>query len=218
MTRAFVFADEAGDFAFKRGDNASRYFIVCTVRLDDCNIGADLLSLRRDMVWRGDPVGPHFHATTDKQVIRDQVYDLLAKEDFRVDATILEKAKAQPQTRVHKGTFYQYAWFYHLKGVGPTLLRDKTELLVSAAAIGTKKGQAIFTNAVNKVVQQTIQRQQWRTCFPPAAADPCLQIADYCAWALQRKWERGDERSYDLIKKKIATEYDLWRRGTVHYY
>ena len=25
-------------------------------------------------------------------------------------------------------------------------------------------------------------------------ADVNLQVADYCAWALYRKWERGDER------------------------
>jgi hypothetical protein len=55
-----------------------------------------------------------------------------------------------------------------------------------------------------------------QTTFCPAAADPCVQIADYCAWAIQRKWERADERSYRLIAGKIDHEYDLWARGTVH--
>jgi len=50
------------------------------------------------------------------------------------------------------------------------------------------------------------------------AADPCLQIADYCAWAIQRKWERQDLRSYDLIRAKIRSEYDLWAKGTDYYY
>jgi hypothetical protein len=30
----------------------------------------------------------------------------------------------------------------------------------------------------------------------PHMSDPCLQVADYCTWAIQRKWERGDERSH----------------------
>ena len=58
----------------------------------------------------------------------------------------------------------------------------------------------------------------YRTDFCPAAADPCLQVADYCAWALQRKWERNDLRSYNLISDRITYEYDLWSRGDKHHY
>lgn len=56
--------------------------------------------------------------------------------------------------------------------------------------------------------------------FCPAAADPCLSVVDYCAWAIQRKWESAgkDIRSYDLIKDRITYEYDLWEHGNVHHY
>jgi len=27
------------------------------------------------------------------------------------------------------------------------------------------------------------------------------KVADYCAWAIQRKWERDDLRSYELISQ-----------------
>lgn len=164
------------------------------------------------------PLNEYFHATVDKQVVRDEFFGLLAKHEFRIDATILEKSKAQPQTRLTEERFYQYAWHYHLKHVGPNLMRGKTELLITAAAIGTKRKQASFTSAVNDVVQQAMQRQQWATTFPRAEGEPCLQVADYCAWAIQRKWERGDSQSYALIQSKIASEYDLWSRGGTHYY
>lgn len=218
MTRSYVFSDEAGCFTFSRGNNISRYFVVCTIALDSCDIGAGLLNLRRELVWEKMPVGNVFHATTDKQVIRDRVFAFIQEHDFRIDATILEKSKAEPQTRSTNERFYQYAWYYHLKHVAPHLLRGKSEVLITAAAIGTKKGQAVFTSAVNDVVQQTMQRQQWATTFPPSAADPCLQITDYCTWAIQRKWEMGDEQSHAIIASKIQTEYDLWRTGTKHYY
>jgi Protein of unknown function (DUF3800) len=218
MTRAYIFSDEAGCFAFTNNGRASKYFLVCTVTVDDCDMGNGLHALRRDMLWRGLAVNEDFHATEDKQEIRDEVYDYIAKHNFRVDATILEKSKAQPQTRTENAVFYKYAWYYHFKHTGPKLLRGKTEALITAAALGTKKGQAVYTSAVNDVLQQTMQRQQWKTFFPRAVADPCLQVADYCAWAIQRKWERNDTRSYDLISSKISSEYDLWRTGTKHYY
>jgi len=52
----------------------------------------------------------------------------------------------------------------------------------------------------------------------PPESDPCLQVADYCVWAIQRKWERDDSRSYDLIKDKIESEFDVWSIGSTHYY
>ena len=94
------------------------------------------------------------------------------------------------------------------------------QLMVTTASIGVKKGQADFSNAVLDVLKQTqkIDAGSWRTTFCSSASDPCLQVADYCTWALQRKWERGDTRSYDLIKHKIKYEYELWEHGKTHYY
>lgn len=159
-----------------------------------------------------------FHATEDKFSVRDEVYAFIASQDLRVDATLLEKSKAQPHTRGSNDRFYKYAWFYHFKHVGPKLLAGKSEAMITAAALGTKKGQAVYTAAVNDVMQQTAKGRKWKTDFPRAVADPCLQIADYCAWAIQRKWERGDKKCYDVISSKIGTEFDLWRSGTTHYY
>ena len=56
------------------------------------------------------------------------------------------------------------------------------------------------------------------THFCPAATDPCIQVADYCAWAIQRKWELDDDRSYVLIADHITAEYDLFKGGNEHYY
>jgi hypothetical protein len=44
------------------------------------------------------------------------------------------------------------------------------------------------------------------------------QVADYCTWAIQRKWERQDQRSHALIASKVQSEFDVWARGKVQYY
>jgi hypothetical protein len=36
------------------------------------------------------------------------------------------------------------------------------------------------------------------------ASNPWLQVADYCAWAIRRKWEIGDLRTYDQIRPRLA--------------
>ncbi|MGS4948272.1 hypothetical protein ACVDG3_22695 [Meridianimarinicoccus sp. RP-17] len=69
MTKKYLFADEAGCFTFTRSPNVSTYFIICTVMSDDLNVAADLVKLRRKMIWEREDVQDYFHATEDKQVI-----------------------------------------------------------------------------------------------------------------------------------------------------
>lgn len=219
--RRFVFSDEAGDFDFSRNKNASRYFIACAVCLDSCDIGIELLKLRRDLLWDGVEIDNYFHATKDSQFVRDKVYALISRYDFGVYAQILEKSKARPDIRESKHVFYKYAWYYLFKNSMRKIVTSiDDQLMVTTASIGVKKGQADFSQAIKDVLRQTqrIDAGSWRTSFCSSASDPCLQIADYCTWAIQRKWERDDTRSYDLIASKIRYEYDLWQHGRTHHY
>ena len=36
----------------------------------------------------------------------------------------------------------------------------------------------------------------------------CLQVADYCLWALQRFYERGEDRFLNAIESKIGLIHD----------
>ena len=214
----YLFSDEAGDFAFNRGPNISRYFVICTVSTSSLELGQQLVALRHDLVREGLPVGDCFHATSDLQQVRDRVFATLADADFQFQATICEKSKAQPQVRATKARFYKVPWFYHFKfGLAP-YLKAGDRLLVTAASIGNRKEKQTYTSSLKDVVNQGAAHVEWAVDFRPALADPCLQAADYCAWAIQRKWERGDSRSLDLIRPKLSYEYELWKPGTKHYY
>ncbi|UGA42439.1 DUF3800 domain-containing protein [Bradyrhizobium quebecense] len=214
----FLFADEAGCFTFKRVQGASKYFMLCTICTDDCTLSHELLHIRRELIVGGDVDRDKLHATADAQSTRDAVFAVLAKHPLRIDATLLEKSKAQPQTRTSDAIFYQYAWFYHFKHVGPKVIVPNQKLLITAAALGQKKTKASFKLALNNTIQQTTPRNSWEVSFMDSAKDPMLWAADYCAWAIQRKWESGDDRSHKLISAKISSEFDLWAHGTRHFY
>jgi hypothetical protein len=216
MPDRYVFADEAGNFDFSRNPGATRYFVLTTVTADDCQVGDDLLALRRDLGWKGLHLDQVPHATEDPQAVRDEVFDLLQASDFRVDATILEKSKAYPRLQ-HERELYKIAWFLHFKHVAPRIATRADRLFVVAASLGTKKKRGLFHNAVDDVVHQVSPCRSHRVAFWSSESDPCLQVADYCNWAIQRKWERDDTRSYDLIEPKIKSEFDVWRTGTHRY-
>jgi len=217
--RKFVYADEAGCFAFNRGQNVSRYYAICTVVFDDPSQANALLDLRRQLAWEKVQLGPAFHCCEDSLAVRDRVFAVVEKMNVRVCVTLYEKSKALPRIRPTKDRFYQYAWFYHLKYSHPRFgLTAGDELLITSATVGTKKGQAVFTSAVNDVVNQNIKGTPWRTDFMSATADPCLQATDYFTWAVQRKWERGDDSAYRRIAHLLVHEVDSWKHGTTHYY
>jgi hypothetical protein len=218
MSRLYVFADEAGDFAFKRGPNVPRFFIVCTVATRSCAASEPILELRRTLAWEQAPINQYFHCSEDAQAVRDRVFEVVRKQDFEIQATIMEKSKAQPQVRSTNQRFYKYGWFYHFGHALRSKLQAHNELQVTVASIGTKRGQRVFTHAVNDVITQYIHRDKWKTGFWPCSTDPLLQLTDYCTWAIQKKWERDDTRSYDLIKDRITYEYELWRHGNHHDY
>ncbi len=219
MARKVVFADEAGNFDFSKDRNASRYFILTTVVIDEHErIESELLRLRRNLAWENMEIAGAFHATEDKQAVRDQVFELIQGYDVRIDATIFEKSKCQPHQRTDEVSFYKFAWFFHMKYLAPHLASNLDEMLIVAASINTRAKALSFRLSVEQVMAQTSTARDMRVKMWPAATDPCLQVADYCCWAIQRKWELGDDRSYNLVKGKIYSEFDIFRRGKDHYY
>jgi hypothetical protein len=220
MVRTYLFADEAGCFTFNRERNVSRYYIICTVTFTSCEAGARLLELRRQLAWDRVEMGDFFHASTDRQAVRDRVYETISREKFNIQATIMEKSKAQPQVRTSEHTFYKYGWHYHFTYSSSRYMPQTKELHLTVASIGVKRKRILFEDAVRDVISQRQTHKPLRASFWACQSDPCLWIADYCTWAIQKKYESENKetRSYDLIKDKINYEFDLWSHGTLHYY
>jgi hypothetical protein len=221
LTRRYLFSDESGDLQFKR-KNSTRYFAVGTLFIEQdelVKLRSTLSWVRDELAWLNHGLDSFFHATTDTHTVRQLVFAALSQVNFRIDVTLMDKAKAQPQTRVTEPKFFQYSWFFHLRQIAPTMLQEGDELLVVAASIGTKKGRAAFRSAIEDVLTQCVDFRVKRTlAFWRDESDFALQAVDYCTWAVTRKWEKGDATYYDLIRDKIVREYDLFQKGQMLYY
>lgn len=218
-----IYADETGCLTFRRpqgtskDQNISKYFILCSAALASPAIGDGFMQLRRELAAEGKIEGA-FHATKDTEEVRELAFDFIAAQEIRIDSTIFEKSKAQPQICVDDVTFYKYVWFYHLKYLANYLISSHSDVCFTSASIGIKKKQAAFRDALNDVSRQVLNHANYSAIFTPCAVEPCLQIADYCAWAIGRKWEKGQTHYYDKIRHLIVSEWDNWQPGRVHYY
>lgn len=215
VARIYLYADESGNFDFSRKEGATRYFVLTTVAFfDDRRALADLDALRQAVSSELAVPVTLFHASEDKQAVRDRVFESLRPHRFRVDATILEKPKAHPQIRETDDAFYLFAWNRHLRIVY-AVSHPGDEILITAASIGgTRQKKRLFQSALSGAMDRFAQGRSIRTVHQPSSSDTGLQIADYCSWAIFRKWERGDDQSYRLIQDKIRSELDAFKADT----
>ena len=216
--RKFVYADESGNFDFSRSRDATRYFILTSITMEDHSLSNRLAELRRELTWNGANIPNGFHATNDNRDVRNAVFNALQSGDFHIDATILDKPKVPPRLRQEISSFYRYVWAQHTKHIAAAMSDIFDELLVVAASIGNKKYRSAFQAAVQYAMSKDCPTSKLQCAVWSAASDTSLQIADYCSWAIQRKWEWGDHRPYTLIQDKIQSQYDLFQRRTRLYY
>lgn len=98
-----------------------------------------------------------------------------------------------------------------MKYVAPKIVTPQDDLVVVGASLGTRRKRSAFPDAITDVIGRTARSRRFRTAAWGAAGEPCLQVADSCCWAIQRKWEGGDPRSHVLVEDKIRTEFDAFR-------
>jgi hypothetical protein len=151
------------------------------------------------------------------------MFDLLgghvAHGCFTVDAIIAQKSKANPLIR-EETVFYPKL----LKMLLHWVFRHRAHASVDrinvwAARIGTKKKRVVFEKAVKSYLANELDTAlPYGIFMHSSASHPMLQVADYCCWAISRKWKDGDLRSHAKIQSAVLTEFDVFRVGRKEYY
>lgn len=215
----YIFLDEAGDFNFSV--SGTKFFTVTSVaKVRPFDVSQALHSIKYDVIEEGVDT-EYFHASEDKQKTRDKVFDVIQRnlKVEVIDCLVVEKAKTGPALQV-PAKFYPRMLGYLLKYVlEKSDLSDVSELIIFTDSIPLQKKR----KAIEKAIKITLRAElpssvPFRLIHHSSKSCFGLQIADYCNWAIFRKWERDDMRSYDLIKHGIRSEFDIFRTGATRYY
>lgn len=134
-----------------------------------------------------------------------------------IDSVLIEKRKTGPALQ-EPSKFYPRMIGYLLSYVferidlskldGVILITDRIPLRKKREAV-EKAIKITFKNMLPNGFKFIYMHHESKSCIG-------LQIADYCNWAVWRKWERGDTTFYDKIKKGIRSEFDIFRRGATY--
>jgi hypothetical protein len=196
----YLYIDEAGNFDF--GNGGTRHFLLTGVLIGrPFSHLQRLLEVKYDLLEEGLDL-EYFHASEDRQAVRDRVFGGLASHvgELRVISVVACKARLELGLRTPEQL--QAAAF-------DQLVREAFRMDAPAAG-----GQIIVITdslpvrstgaAVRKAVRSTLKAwtpagASFRILHHASRADVNLQVADYCAWAGFRTWERADDRSFRII-------------------
>ena len=215
----YIFLDESGNLDFSQ--NGTRFFQIAGVIQERPFESYKLLNeLRYDLIEEGHDL-EKFHATEDLQEIRNRVFAIIQQflHSMSIDALIVEKRKTHPNLQ-QEAVFYPELLGYFLRhALRATHLEPYKEVLLLTAKLKSGRKSKEFERTVKTTLSRVLPGNvRWRVLHHPSHCNFDLQIADYCSWAIFRKWNNGDSRSYDLIRPAIRRETDMFARGTKYYY
>ncbi len=215
----FTFLDESGNFDFS--PTGTRFFVLTSVSLRrPFPAYRELGQLRYDLLEAGRDL-ELFHCAEDNAHVRRSVFERIsqATQHMRIDALIVEKPKTIPTLRSEL-RFYPEMLGYLLRWALPRArtMSDRN-IAVVTDSLPIKKHR----RAMERGIRTTLSRQvpagfSYDVFHHQSRSHLGLQIADYCSWAIFRKYERGDTKHYDTVEGAIKSEFEIFRSSSTTYY
>ena len=224
MNTLYLFIDESGNFDFS--PNGTRFFVLTVMSATTpFEIGSPLLKLRYDLLPNyacGPRMEEHgyFHASEDIQQVRNNVFSLLSQlnHPLRVDSVIAQKNKTNPTLHKQPLEFYKIIAEALLKyAFNRAIWHDYDHVVVVFSSLFDRKKRGILKQTFKYLIKQHA-KVSFALYFHDSKFDICNQAADYFGWAIYRKWDSNDTRSYALVQHLIKSEFHIFEKGGKEFY
>lgn len=216
----FIFTDESGhmDFSPKSSSHAVLTGITITNSVDD--LMRDYWELRHFLYVnpvefesnQGKYMNKRFHASEDPQEVRDLVFKLIDhhKNKILARSLIVEKAKVFNHLKMD-GWLISRMYFFWLKSVynRTNWIENKTSMQIIVDHTKTKRLRSAIESGLKTSIGRHGNGTPYLLHHTPSGCHPFIQLADYISWAVYRKYERGDLRSYGLIEEILDDEWKM---------
>jgi hypothetical protein len=220
LSTLHIHLDESGDFTFSPKGSAFYVFAV-TWTHTPAPLAAALTDLRYSLLREGQDL-ERFHACEDKQAHRDAVVKVIAGAvDLTFAGMVVEKRMVNPVIRDPVEFYPKFASMLLRFVLRSRAAKAADRVLIYTDVLPVQRNR----RAVEKTIKQACagefsNRKTYHLYHHSCSSNCWLQVTDYCSWALFKKWEQKDSRTYDQIKPRLAAaELCLTARGdqTVYY-
>lgn len=200
--------DETGDWKFTPKSPSKYLILTLAWTYNPQPLATDLTNLRFSVVKAGTSL-ECFHATEDRQVVRDQVVGTMTKHtDWAFAAVVMEKRKVNP-VLYEPDRFYPKFASPLLRFVlrGRSYRPDTNRVLVYADTLpmNTNAKREGVLKALKETCAQTLPSGVEHHVYSYRShSNKWLQVADYCCWGMRKKWEANNTRTYDQLSPRLA--------------
>lgn len=215
----YIFLDEGGNLDFS--PSGTRYFTLTSVcKTRPFNISQEMLHLKYDLIEFGLDF-EYFHCANNNRHVRERVFSIIENRvgEITIDALVIDKPKAGPALREEK-KFYPKMLGYLLRYIlerAPLARLD--EILVITDTLPVQKKRAAMEKAIKITLAAMLPAGcKYRIMHHASKSSIGQQVADYCNWAIWKKWEGGDDYFFRKIERGVRSEFDIFRTGTTLYY
>lgn len=227
----YVFIDESGNFDFT--PKGTKHFVLTGfATYDPVSRRDELVKLRYQLLREGYD-HEYFHASEDKQFVRDEVFRLLGslKSSFEVHTIWAQKNLAHPSlyresymkgkkmiTRNTGLPLYQKLCSCLLRYLfrGKAGYVDRIVVVVGSLFNGDKK--KVFMKTLKHFLKTNFPAVAFDIYSHPVSMDLNCQLADYCCWSVLVKLERNEGRPLSVIQPNLKSAFHYFHTGTTEFY
>ena len=224
-TPIYLYIDEAGNFDFSPKGSKFLTLTCAAMRRPFGHIDG-LASLKYDCLESGveDKAGKkyhEFHAAEDRQALRDKVFGIIGSIDgLGIYSIALRKNKTNPSLHPSERLYAKaFGWLIEDAIKGECIDASNHAIVVLDSINMKGKNDALKASLMQQLDAQLVTiGADYKLYQHQSCSDFNLQVVDYCSWAIQRRLERNDNRSYALIHEKVKHVGDPFFNGDTVYY
>jgi hypothetical protein len=211
----FAFLDESGHYQYNH-EHGNFLIFAAVITADPMLFTTEFGTLKYELLGQGCCLS-RFHACEDLQPTRDRVFAVMrASNQYAVHSIVVRKNRVNPS--LYKYGVYSIAYRTMLKYLIWNRRIDRLHIIVDT--VPDKSQQvALKKNLKNRAEEVLIPaRIPFTIDHHDSSAHALLQAADYCAWAIYKKWHSKELRPYQQISARIKNEFDIYAQGDQVYY
>ena len=201
----YVFIDESGDL----GLYGSKYFIiVAIVTTDPKSLNRIIKKFRQRKLKKKIKELPEIKANSSNRRIREHILSKVSNLNCKIFAIVVDKSKILSRLYEVKDKLYNYLCGILLDRIG--LGSGKVIITIDKKHTNTLIREDFNSYIKDKIGSKSITLEIYHL---PSYSKNELQVADFVAWSISRKFNVGDDFYYKIIEEKIINKENifLWR-------
>lgn len=228
----YFFVDESGDTTFYnrnsewivgKENGASKILLMGFIRTTEPEFLRKKINELKDLVLNDEYLKSipsmkktkiAFHAKDDCPEVRYNVFKLLKDLPFTCNIVVARKTK-HVFDKFSGDT--QKLYDSLITNLFKNVLHLSSNNYIYIATRGSKKRQIPLEQAIQASLKYTenklnttIDATHQKILPQTPSGEVCLQIVDYCNWAIQRAFLHGDMRYYNYLKEKFGLIVDIY--------